>query len=305
MGWLSRAHGAALVAREHQVTCGSRRKRSRRLAESRGQTVPEFSAKFVRRVGQRYSLIERPGGDCIFWDKSAGCTVYPARPVQCQTWPFWPENVEIEAKIGSMCEQSARGRATAASIRSTRSSHRFPGTKMNEHFGFKRRFRAGASATGESELRALYAELDREVAGIGPVCVLSGRCCRFLEYGHTLFVSTAEVGLPAGFGPCRLSGALDDGASCPWQDSRGHCTARDARPLGCRIYYCDPTYQEESHRLSERFIDRMKRLCCDHGIPWNYAPLHRQLHERATGGAIRSATRFEILLDTTLSHQYT
>lgn len=65
-----------------------------RLAAFRGETLEQFSKTFVRRVGNRLSLIERPGGDCIFWDKGAGCTVYPARPVQCQTWPFWPENLE-------------------------------------------------------------------------------------------------------------------------------------------------------------------------------------------------------------------
>ncbi len=45
----------------------------------------------------------------------------------------------------------------------------------------------------KGELRELYDAVDREVAAIGPVCELSGRCCRFLEYGHTLFISTAEV----------------------------------------------------------------------------------------------------------------
>jgi Fe-S-cluster containining protein len=65
-----------------------------RLAASRGESPEEFSRAFVRRVGDRLSLIEKPGGDCVFWDRSAGCTVYEARPVQCRTWPFWPENVE-------------------------------------------------------------------------------------------------------------------------------------------------------------------------------------------------------------------
>jgi len=84
-----------------------------RLAEFRGQTPQEFAVKFVRRVGERYSLIEKPGGDCIFWDKGAGCTVYPARPVQCQTWPFWPENVESAEeweRIRGVCPGSGRGR---------------------------------------------------------------------------------------------------------------------------------------------------------------------------------------------------
>jgi Fe-S-cluster containining protein len=84
-----------------------------RLAEFRGETLEQFSTRFVRRVGDRYSLIEKPGGDCIFWDKQAGCTVYPARPVQCQTWPFWPENVETQADwdhVRAICPGSGQGR---------------------------------------------------------------------------------------------------------------------------------------------------------------------------------------------------
>jgi hypothetical protein len=133
------------------------------------------------------------------------------------------------------------------------------------------------------ELRELYEELDRDVASLGPVCALSGRCCRFLEYGHTLFVSTAEIGYLLKFASSPPS-PLDQGATCPWQDSRGHCTAREARPLGCRIYHCDPTFEEQLHRLSERFIARLKALSTRHEIAWNYAPLHRQLHEEQQQG---------------------
>src|SRR5581483_2099839 len=64
-----------------------------RIAAFRGETVERFSKQFVRRVGEHFSLVEKPGGDCIFWEKERGCTVYPARPAQCQTWPFWPENI--------------------------------------------------------------------------------------------------------------------------------------------------------------------------------------------------------------------
>jgi Fe-S-cluster containining protein len=74
-----------------------------RLAEHRGETVERFSSRFVRRVGNRYSLVERPGGDCIFWSREAGCTVYEARPVQCQTWPFWPENIADRAAWDRVC----------------------------------------------------------------------------------------------------------------------------------------------------------------------------------------------------------
>ena len=49
------------------------------------------------------------------------------------------------------------------------------------------------SSEPDTELRALYEQLDSEVARLGPICELSGRCCRFQEIGHTLFVSSLEV----------------------------------------------------------------------------------------------------------------
>jgi len=39
----------------------------------------------------------------------------------------------------------------------------------------------------------LYREVDAAVAAAGPVCLASGRCCRFKEYGHTLFLSNLEA----------------------------------------------------------------------------------------------------------------
>jgi hypothetical protein len=127
-----------------------------------------------------------------------------------------------------------------------------------------------------AELRALYDKLDAEVARLGPVCQLSGRCCRFREYGHTLFVSAPEIQFLLSEAP-KPHRALDGGESCPWQDSSGRCTARAARPLGCRVYYCDAAYQPAAPELSERFIAQLKRLAQRHGLPWNYAPLHRHL----------------------------
>ena len=83
-----------------------------RIAEYRGEDLDVFSRAFVRRVGPRYSLKEKPGGDCIFWDRKVGCTVYPARPAQCQTWPFWPENVETAEAwqhVTTVCPGAGRG----------------------------------------------------------------------------------------------------------------------------------------------------------------------------------------------------
>jgi hypothetical protein len=136
-----------------------------------------------------------------------------------------------------------------------------------------------------AELEALYHELDAEVAKLGPACELSGRCCRFLEHGHTLFLSAGELeflldGAPP---PAR---PLDRGDTCPWQNARGNCTARDARPIGCRVYYCDPSYQLAGAELSERFLGRLKQWTARHAFPWNYAPLHRHLAAEHAAGRL-------------------
>jgi hypothetical protein len=121
----------------------------------------------------------------------------------------------------------------------------------------------------------LYAEVDATVAAAGPVCIASGRCCRFKEYGHTLFVSNfeAEV-LLASAPPYELPVSAD---FCPFQ-KENLCTAREPRPLGCRIYYCDPGYQETANRITEDALAQLKRLADEHCVEWRYAPLHHFLN---------------------------
>ena len=118
----------------------------------------------------------------------------------------------------------------------------------------------------------LYREVDREVAAAGPVCVASGRCCRFKEYGHTLFVSQIEADVLLADAPPYDPAAVT-ADFCPFQ--KGNlCTAREPRPLACRIYYCDPNYQEKAGELSEKYLRELKRLADEHGAGWRYAPLH-------------------------------
>ena len=64
-----------------------------------------FEEQFVRRVGVRRSLTERPGGDCVLLDaETRGCTVYEDRPRQCRTWPFWNSNLKSEAAWNEAAE---------------------------------------------------------------------------------------------------------------------------------------------------------------------------------------------------------
>lgn len=67
------------------------------LATRLGITEGEFRKSYTRRAQGKTTLIEREGGDCIFWQKSKGCTVYEDRPRQCRTWPFWNSNIHSES----------------------------------------------------------------------------------------------------------------------------------------------------------------------------------------------------------------
>ena len=59
-------------------------------AQFLGLSPAQFKARYVRRAYGRLSLVELENGDCVFWSP-AGCKIYPVRPTQCKTFPFWPE----------------------------------------------------------------------------------------------------------------------------------------------------------------------------------------------------------------------
>jgi Fe-S-cluster containining protein len=63
------------------------------IAAFRGEAVAQTLALYTRLVGLQRSLREKANHDCVFWDREAGCTIYPVRPRQCRTWPFWESNV--------------------------------------------------------------------------------------------------------------------------------------------------------------------------------------------------------------------
>lgn len=130
------------------------------------------------------------------------------------------------------------------------------------------------------EVLAVYDAADAAVAAAGPRCDASGRCCRFTEYGHTLFISAFEAELLLDGAPLTAEGPFTrDG--CPYQVN-GLCTAREVRPLGCRIYFCDPSFQERMAEITEAAIASLKRIADAHRTGWHYAPLHHFLNARPT-----------------------
>lgn len=68
-----------------------------RIAAFLGREDKRLDNKHLRREGFRHSLTEKPDGDCVFLKRQDGkalCSIYPVRPHQCRTWPFWNANLK-------------------------------------------------------------------------------------------------------------------------------------------------------------------------------------------------------------------
>lgn len=57
-----------------------------------GISKEAFARNYVRDMNGRFSLREYGYGDCIMYED--GCKIYPVRPCQCRTFPFWVSNLE-------------------------------------------------------------------------------------------------------------------------------------------------------------------------------------------------------------------
>ena len=66
------------------------------IAAELGVDPDDFRRRYMRKAGAGFSLRERANGDCVLLRPGEGCLAYRARPVQCRTFPFWPENVQTE-----------------------------------------------------------------------------------------------------------------------------------------------------------------------------------------------------------------
>ena len=82
------------------------------IADHLGRPVEEVRATEARSAQGRVTLRERANGDCVFYDRRVGCTVYPVRPAQCRTWPFWESTTELPAaweRTKAVCPGAGQG----------------------------------------------------------------------------------------------------------------------------------------------------------------------------------------------------
>lgn len=127
---------------------------------------------------------------------------------------------------------------------------------------------AASNAALLSSVETLYAELDARIDARNPVCLNRGDCCKFGAFGHHLFVTPVELA----YFVARVEGhdSMDDRAgSCPHQHE-GRCTVRDARPMGCRVFFCEPASQGWQPDESEDTLTRIKALHQRFNLPYAY-----------------------------------
>ncbi|MEM7166047.1 MAG: hypothetical protein AAF581_11305 [Planctomycetota bacterium] len=120
----------------------------------------------------------------------------------------------------------------------------------------------------------LYARVDAEIAPHEGLCRLRGICCDFDRAEHVLFSSSTEAAYLLAHRS--LANWDGEGQLCPfWQD--GLCTAREHRPLGCRTYFCDPSW--DGSEIYERYHRELEEVGARQGIEYRYAPWVELLRE--------------------------
>jgi Fe-S-cluster containining protein len=140
-------------------------------------------------------------------------------------------------------------------------------------------------ASGNEAVRAaveqLYREIEQELDLIRPKCEMSGRCCRFEDYGHRLFVTTAELGLfvhqAKSLTALKPLAAEEDGGGCRFQDGK-RCMAHTIRPMGCRLFFCDRLAEPQLLALYEQHHTRLKRIHEELQVPYRYLEWRAALH---------------------------
>jgi Fe-S-cluster containining protein len=117
-------------------------------------------------------------------------------------------------------------------------------------------------------MQAFYADVDARVTDLGSTCQNRGDCCRFDAYGHRLYVTTVELAyFVRGLRDAWRS--PDDGSLCPFH-VKGLCVARSHRPMGCRVFFCDPATQTQQHAEYERQLAELKAISEAFGIDYRY-----------------------------------
>jgi Fe-S-cluster containining protein len=122
----------------------------------------------------------------------------------------------------------------------------------------------------------LYRRVQAEIDQRRPLCIISGRCCKFEEFGHRLYVTTLELARFLHDAPAAKFAGDWDGLGCPFQHSR-LCTVHAIRPFGCRMFFCDATSTGWQNAAYEKFHAELKSLHERLNVPYFYVEWRQAL----------------------------
>lgn len=87
------------------------------IAAFLGVDLDQLKQRHLVKLNERVLGVRlRDDGPCVFLDENRRCRIYPARPLQCRTYPYWRELLQSEeAWLDEQrrCEGIARGPAVA------------------------------------------------------------------------------------------------------------------------------------------------------------------------------------------------
>ncbi len=84
------------------------------MAKLLNMSVSLFKRKYIKTRGNKLLLVEKKNHDCVFLQDKK-CTVYQARPKQCQTYPWWPENLNSK-ESWDLAAKECEGISDSASL---------------------------------------------------------------------------------------------------------------------------------------------------------------------------------------------
>jgi Fe-S-cluster containining protein len=145
-----------------------------------------------------------------------------------------------------------------------------------------------------SAVAAVYGDVQLAINEQRPICEMSGRCCKFEEYGHRLYVSTLELAaFVAGREANEERGTMNDerkagsllvvpsspaAGDCPFQIGK-LCSVHAIRPFGCRMFFCDSTATDWQQAMYEQFHARLKSMHDELGVDYFYVEWRAALKE--------------------------
>jgi hypothetical protein len=83
----------------------------RQIAKHLGLSTQQFTRRYVAKNENEFHF-KQLKGNCPFLEQNQ-CSIYNVRPLQCRTWPFWPENMKRdtwEKEVKKVCSGIGKGK---------------------------------------------------------------------------------------------------------------------------------------------------------------------------------------------------